>query len=778
MAATPAPVASASLYVGDLDREVTEAQLYELFSQVGPVASIRVCRDAVTRRSLGYAYVNYNSTVDESAAERALEALNYQAVNGRPMRIMWSHRDPSARRSGVGNIFIKNLDETIDHKALHDTFQQFGNILSCKVAMLDGQSRGFGFVHFETEEAANLAIEKVNGMLMEGKKVFVGKFLKKSERDPDQTQHRFTNIFVKNLDLEVTEETLQEKFGEVGKITNLVIMRDEMGKSRGFGFVNYENPDSARAAVDTLNQTEIGSKMVYVGRAQKKAEREQMLRVQFEEKRQERLQKYQGVNLYIKNLDDTVDDEKLASEFEPFGAITSAKVMKDDKGNSRGFGFVCFSSPEEAAKAVAEASGRMVLGKPLYVALAQRKEVRRAQLEQQYAVIRGVTPMMRTVYPPGAQPMFYTPAPPPGVLMPPPGPGGPQRQGMMYQPMMPRSWRPGPMPPPGMRPAFPAPPIMAAGYGQPQPPPQLQQQQQGQGQLPLQQQVQPQQQQQQQPQQQHQQGGRGQRQQGRQRGTNFQQQQQANGLPQSAAAGAPSQPARNQRQPQQAGQGQQLPQQQQQQFNKFGPNGRPFTNANGAPPMGQMPMGQQQLPHPPPQAMLAGNLPDGMAMPLPMVPMPGGMPLVAGPMVAGQALLPGGAPALPMLPGVALPVPLQAGGVPEALNSTMLAAAPPDLQKQMLGERLFPLIQRHQPELAGKITGMLLEMDNSELLLLLESPEALLQKIEEALLVLRQHGGSGARDGEDDSAEVAGGGQPAPADGVAPPAPQLVEAQG
>ena len=74
----------------------------------------------------------------------------------------------------------------------------------------------------------------------------------------------------------------------------------------------------------------------------------------------------------------------------------------------------------------------------------------------------------------------------------------------------------------------------------------------------------------------------------------------------------------------------------------------------------------------------------------------------------------------------------------EPLTASMLASAPPQEQKQMLGERLFPLIQAMHPTLAGKITGMLLEIDNSELLHMLESLESLRSKVE-AVAVLQAH---------------------------------------
>ncbi|XP_057239752.1 polyadenylate-binding protein 4 isoform X1 [Malurus melanocephalus] len=602
----------ASLYVGDLHPDITEAMLYEKFSPAGPVLSIRVCRDMITRRSLGYAYVNFQQPAD---AERALDTMNFDVIKGKPIRIMWSQRDPSLRKSGVGNVFIKNLDKSIDNKALYDTFSAFGNILSCKVVCDENGSKGYAFVHFETQDAADRAIEKMNGMLLNDRKVFVGRFKSRKEREAElgAKAKEFTNVYIKNFGDDMDDERLKELFGKYGKTLSVKVMTDPTGKSKGFGFVSFEKHEEANKAVEEMNGKDINGKMLFVGRAQKKAERQAELKRRFEQLKQERLSRYQGVNLYIKNLDDTIDDEKLRKEFSPFGSITSAKVMLED-GRSKGFGFVCFSSPEEATKAVTEMNGRIVGSKPLYVALAQRKEERKAHLTNQYMQrIAGMRALPANTIINQFQPAAG------GYFM----PAVPQAQS---------------------RPTYYAPNQMT----QMRPNPRWQQ------------------------------GGRPQ---------GFQ------GMPNAMRQSGPR-PALRHLAPANAAASRGLP--------------------AAAQRVGVGTAAQNLAPRPPVAAPAPRAVPPYKYASSVRSPHPGVQPLQA--------------------PQPAVHVQGQ-----EPLTASMLAAAPPQEQKQMLGERLFPLIQAMHPSLAGKITGMLLEIDNSELLHMLESPESLRSKVEEAVAVLQAH---------------------------------------
>merc|ERR1719352_21922 len=189
------------------------------------------------------------------------------------------------RKAGQGNIFVKNLDSNIDNKALYDTFSLFGNILSCKVACeSDGKSKGYGFVHFESEDSAKQAIERVNGMQIGEKTVTVEKYLKTTERDSEPKD--FTNLYVKNMPRSWDEAKIKEVFEEYGKVTSTLVQKDPKGRS--FAFVNYEEADSAKKAIEALEGKDLRTDEDK--KADEEAEMEEMKKN--EEKKEEKVKSY------------------------------------------------------------------------------------------------------------------------------------------------------------------------------------------------------------------------------------------------------------------------------------------------------------------------------------------------------------------------------------------------------------------------------------------------------------------------------------------------------
>lgn len=603
---------SPSLYVGDLKEDVNEALLFERFNQVGQVANVRVCRDGVTRRSLGYAYINYVRIED---AERALDTLNFLKINGKPCRIMWSQRDPVLRKSGLGNIFVKDLAKSIDNKSLFDTFSMFGSILSCKVATdpKTGESLGYGFVHYDNEESCKDAIARVNGKMIAEKKVTVMLFKPKKNRPESEL---FTNLYIKNIPTTWDSETFVKYFSSYGPVTSSSLSAGENGANKGYGFINFEKPEQAKAAMESLNGADMGEKKLVICRAEKKKDREKKLAIHYRKLKQKRESTYVGVNLYIKNLSDEMNDEKLRAKYSAYGQIASAKVMLKN-GKSRGFGFVAFVNRADAQKALEATNGKMENGKPLYVAMAQKKEVRRAHLEAQFASKGKMGQLRQPLYPGAQQQMFY-----PGVTQP------------MMQQMIPGMYpnaMPGAMPgamPAGIRQGFQLMPV------------------------------------------------------GNNANVNVRQRR---------------------------GAGKQINQAQQRQYD----NAR-----NQAARYQQM-------------AAMQRRMQLGAANPHQISQQHGQLPQQRPSLNQGAQN------------SQHVQIPQQHTQVSPTRQSSMTdnsAIKDSSAQtKQLIGERLYPRIKEQRPQLAGKITGMLLEMDNSELHNLLQSPQALDDKINEALQVLREH---------------------------------------
>lgn len=161
-----------SLYVGNLHPDCNDDVLYKKFSVIGKVSSVKVCRDAETSKSLGYAYVNF---ADKEDAKTAMDAMNYDLLYGRNIRIMWAQKKPSMLPKAA-NLVVKNLHSSVNELLLKETFSPFGDIVSIKVVRNSrGDSKGYGFIQFAEEEAAEWAISSLNGKELNQKKLYISK---------------------------------------------------------------------------------------------------------------------------------------------------------------------------------------------------------------------------------------------------------------------------------------------------------------------------------------------------------------------------------------------------------------------------------------------------------------------------------------------------------------------------------------------------------------------------------------------------------------------------
>ena len=178
----------ATVYVGNLDERVTEAILWELMLQAGPVVHIHIPRDRISQAHQGYGFVEFQGEAD---ADYASKVMNQVRLHGKPIRVNRATVGANERRAGGGldvgaNLFIGNLAPEVDERMLTDCFGTFGVPIlgGPKVArdLENGQSKGYGFVSYDCFESADAAIEAMNGQFLCNRPITVNYAFKKDGR--------------------------------------------------------------------------------------------------------------------------------------------------------------------------------------------------------------------------------------------------------------------------------------------------------------------------------------------------------------------------------------------------------------------------------------------------------------------------------------------------------------------------------------------------------------------------------------------------------------------
>jgi len=217
--------------------------LYKFFTANGyTIQSAKVMFDKDTNKSLGFGYLNFR---EEDEAKRCMENMNNQTINGKQIVLNKKKEQDFDKEA---NIIVTNLPKDIDQKKLMELFQAYGKIASCKLDVYaDGKSKGFGYVQFLEQSSAAEAIAKLNDTMIDDKKISVAVHSKKDEREAQS--EKFTNLFVRNLPSNYTEEQLRALYQEYGEINSVTMDQSKAGQ----GFVSFKDHDSAKRALEATN---------------------------------------------------------------------------------------------------------------------------------------------------------------------------------------------------------------------------------------------------------------------------------------------------------------------------------------------------------------------------------------------------------------------------------------------------------------------------------------------------------------------------------------------
>lgn len=342
-----------TIFVSDIAPTVGDSELYKLVSELvedKEVLTVHINRDP-TRYETAIAYINMNS---HEAAKKVISKMNGKLIKDRKINMSWSIKDYHMRTENTTNLYIKNIKRDITQQQLQDIFNQYGETLSVKLSTNEkNQSNGFGYVKYveiETSEKVLSLFDEIKSKI--GEETFI---LTKYEKQPRANK---TNLFIGNVDKNITEEQFIkyfETFGPIsvdattGKKTISYGYVSSYDKCRGY--VNFKNSEDAEKALTSPKMNVLGEGELKIAYYKKKGEIKKEWKLIEQEKKTNCSNKYKDFNLYIKTGQVVITEEELRKELSPCGNIYSLKVKYYGK-EPTGTAYVCFEDKESTQRAM------------------------------------------------------------------------------------------------------------------------------------------------------------------------------------------------------------------------------------------------------------------------------------------------------------------------------------------------------------------------------------------------------------------------------------------
>lgn len=276
--ATPALASQTSLFIGNLDPRVYRQLLHEVFSLAGPVTQCHVVFDKATGISSGFGFVDY---ADHATAQKAMELFRGRSIHGKLLTIDWARpTGPASDPSLQHCLFVGNLSSDVTDEQLVAAFSEFGEVTSAKCAKdpASGKVQGFAFVSFKEKNEAQVAMDAMNGQLLNNRHLRVdwakGKNAaeEQEKRVPYETilaQTSINNVtaYVSGLSVNTSEAAITSVFEAYGRIREVRIPESiKMQASETmYAFVRYhEHASAARAIYECQGGTQVEGRQVQV----------------------------------------------------------------------------------------------------------------------------------------------------------------------------------------------------------------------------------------------------------------------------------------------------------------------------------------------------------------------------------------------------------------------------------------------------------------------------------------------------------------------------------